>query len=259
MEGKVERDAHEEGSGAKESGPLMFDFKAFREANVERCIVGFKHPLNSWSEMEWGAAAAGELGELLNNLKKRARAEAGIAGNVSDAPSVADCAAEIADVIIYLDLLAARMGIDVQEAIVEKFNRVSHRVASSVFIKADGSRDELPLHTITKGSFVRVRHENGSFGVVTDVHPANAQNVYVQYVYGLDVTGEPIFERGANNVRNLQIVPPMAYQLVRNRPAYLTEEQRQHVYAEAVKLIPCDPEHACATHGRCWTHSREET
>ena len=39
---------------------------------------------------------------------------------------------ELADVVCYLDLLAFRLGIDLGEAVRDKFNRVSERVGSDV-------------------------------------------------------------------------------------------------------------------------------
>jgi NTP pyrophosphatase (non-canonical NTP hydrolase) len=38
-----------------------------------------------------------------------------------------EAAKEMSDVICYLDLLASRMGIDLEKAIIEKFNEVSDR------------------------------------------------------------------------------------------------------------------------------------
>jgi NTP pyrophosphatase (non-canonical NTP hydrolase) len=63
-------------------------------------------------------AAAGELGEAANLIKKRRRGEA-----VSDR----DVLDEIADTVIYLDLLAARLGCSLAEAIERKFDVVSAR------------------------------------------------------------------------------------------------------------------------------------
>jgi len=99
----------------------------FRMLNVERSAESFHHRLHDWSEMEWGAATAGELGELLNVLKKRRRGDA-------DAPSIADCAREAADTICYLDLLLARMRVDMARAVTLKFNEVSRRVGSTLLL-----------------------------------------------------------------------------------------------------------------------------
>jgi NTP pyrophosphatase (non-canonical NTP hydrolase) len=104
---------------------MSLDLLELRKANKLRCERDFKHSLEDWSEMEWGCAAAGEMGELCNLLKKRKRGE--------DIPmkAVMD---EIADVIIYLDLLAARLGVRLSGPIREKFNEVSERRGSEIFL-----------------------------------------------------------------------------------------------------------------------------
>lgn len=97
-------------------------FDDLRNANVTRCEVSF-HPCDDWTPSDWMTAAAGELGEAANLIKKRRRGE--------DIETEA-IAHEIADTVIYLDLLAARLGINLGAAIVEKFNIVSVRVGSEV-------------------------------------------------------------------------------------------------------------------------------
>lgn len=92
---------------------LTFDW--LRAANVERCEAVF-HRLHEWSPTDWATAAAGEIGELCNLIKKMRR------GETIDEERVAS---ELADCVIYLDLLAARLDIDLGEAVRDKFNRVS--------------------------------------------------------------------------------------------------------------------------------------
>lgn len=99
--------------------PLTFD--RLRIANVERCEESF-HALNR-GPMQWGCATAGEAGELCNLLKKWERD-----GNVP----LADIGREAADVVCYLDLLCARMGLHLGECVREKFNEVSGRMGSEV-------------------------------------------------------------------------------------------------------------------------------
>jgi NTP pyrophosphatase (non-canonical NTP hydrolase) len=102
---------------------MGLDLLELRKANKKRCIESFKHSLEDWSEMEWGCAAAGEMGELCNLLKKRRR------GETIPLKAVMD---EIADVIIYLDLLAARLGVHLSGPIRDKFNEVSDRRGSTI-------------------------------------------------------------------------------------------------------------------------------
>lgn len=67
-------------------------------------------------------ALAGEAGEVCNVVKKMIREEHKLTGSRA---VVSDLAFELADVIIYADLLAAKCGIDLEEAVASKFNRVS--------------------------------------------------------------------------------------------------------------------------------------
>lgn len=99
-----------------------------RAANVERCLTSFGHPLESWSIMEWACALAGEAGELCNVIKKLKREQDGIAGSRIEGNPIEAVGDEMADVVIYMDLLAARLGIDLQAAIANKFNKTSDAV-----------------------------------------------------------------------------------------------------------------------------------
>lgn len=97
-------------------------FNELRQANVERCEQSF-HRLDEWSPTDWATALAGEIGEACNLIKKRRRGE-----DVADEA----IAHELADAVTYIDLLAARLGIDLGEAVRAKFNLVSDRVGSQI-------------------------------------------------------------------------------------------------------------------------------
>lgn len=92
-------------------------FAKFSEANRERCQQAF-HPIDSWSPQDWATAVAGEVGEACNLIKKMRRGEPIPKHDIAD---------EIADAVTYLDLLAQRLGIDLGEAVLRKFNVVSER------------------------------------------------------------------------------------------------------------------------------------
>jgi NTP pyrophosphatase (non-canonical NTP hydrolase) len=92
-------------------------FADLRLANLARCYEVF-HALEDWSPTDWGTAVAGEVGEALNLVKKLRRGEPVERNAIGG---------ELADAVIYIDLLAARLGIDLGRAVAYKFNRVSER------------------------------------------------------------------------------------------------------------------------------------
>lgn len=106
---------------------MELTFKELRRQNVQRCEVAF-HPLAAWSPADWAVAVGGELGEAMNLIKKLRRHADGT-NTAKDPPTahaiVALIADELADTVIYTDLLAARLGINLEEAVRDKFNAVS--------------------------------------------------------------------------------------------------------------------------------------
>src|SRR5215831_12881376 len=110
------------------------DFATLRRANLSRCNRWHKDGIDSWSESDWAVALGGEVGELLNKIKKLNRLRDELPNRDNSAPwkdnrdrdtIVAECAEEIADIQLYLDLLAQRLGIDLESAVIQKFNKVS--------------------------------------------------------------------------------------------------------------------------------------
>lgn len=98
-------------------------YRNLRQANLAR-VTFFNHTLEGWSPAMWACALAGEVGELCNLLKKQFRNKPGDSAEATN-EAIAD---EIADIAIYLDLLAARLGIDVARAVEKKFNEKSREV-----------------------------------------------------------------------------------------------------------------------------------
>lgn len=96
----------------------------FRRANLKRSAEVF-FPIDSWTPAQYACALAGEVGEACNLIKKQFR---------GDEISTKEIADELADVLVYLDLLAARLDIDLVEALISKFNEVSARRDSLIFI-----------------------------------------------------------------------------------------------------------------------------
>jgi len=72
-----------------------------------------------------GNELAGECGEACNVIKKLDRENLGLPGSRD---TVAHLAEELADVIICVDLIALRFGIDLNKAVMQKFNETTEKV-----------------------------------------------------------------------------------------------------------------------------------
>jgi NTP pyrophosphatase (non-canonical NTP hydrolase) len=108
-------------------------FSELSAQNQFRCEESF-HPVEEWSEADWMTAIAGEVGEAANWIKKRRRYSTDtlkIKYDHPDAPSVDTVIDELADAVIYIDLLCTRMGGNLEDGIRRKFNEVSDRVGST--------------------------------------------------------------------------------------------------------------------------------
>lgn len=116
-------------------------FVALREANKNR-LPQFKNskgePAHSkedgsdWTLGEWMNAVTGELGEAANIIKKVKR------GDLSLEEAKPLIAKEFADIITYLDITALQVGINLDEAVIEKFNEISRRVQSNIVLDKQG-------------------------------------------------------------------------------------------------------------------------
>lgn len=115
----------------------MLTFTEFQNKNEDRCVSGFKHNLNDWSLMEWGAATAGEVGEACNKAKKIKRITQNIKGN-KDYENFGnlkdDMAREIIDGMIYSFLWLSAAGYNAEELIVKVFNAKSDEIGSDIKI-----------------------------------------------------------------------------------------------------------------------------
>lgn len=115
-------------------------FNTLREANIAR-LPEFKNkhgmPAHSepdgsdWSPAQWLQAVVGELGEYANVRKKYER------GDITEIEFLELAADELADTVIYLDILAFRLGIDLGRATMGKWNRTSRRVGCNIRIDYD--------------------------------------------------------------------------------------------------------------------------
>lgn len=105
----------------------------FSERNLKRCEApnGFNHPLNSWSLSDWMTALTGEVGEAANIIKKLNRIRDNINGNTASEGEIslrAALADELADIQIYLDLLAQAAGFDLNSVRDAKFAKTSKKI-----------------------------------------------------------------------------------------------------------------------------------
>lgn len=94
--------------------------KALRAANMTRQV---EWDPDNRIKIEFRAIElGGEFGELLNIIKKIARERIGLKGSRANHKDLED---EAADVLIALDLLCMTAGIDLAQAVREKFNATS--------------------------------------------------------------------------------------------------------------------------------------
>lgn len=108
-------------------------FNTLRAANALRASKAehYRECEASWTHAHWMQALVGEVGELANFLKKVDR------GDFTLDEVKPDIMNELADIQTYLDLLAENLGVDLGKATAFKFNEVSKRIGTDVFIKYD--------------------------------------------------------------------------------------------------------------------------
>lgn len=140
------------------NAPNKLSFTTLREANTLRLPL-FKNSKgepahtkadgSDWKLSQWVNATSGELGELSEMILLAAMNKS--LGKIGDTAKKLDrgdkdldearkgIAKEMADVGCYLDLLALRCGIDLGQAITDKFNEISERVNVPIKIKENGA------------------------------------------------------------------------------------------------------------------------
>lgn len=135
-------------------------FGVLREANIAR-LPQFKnkhgvlaHDLpdgSDWNPAQWLQAMVGELGEYANERKKFER------GDLTLEEFQVKAEKELADIVIYLDIMARRCldrvklggvveahptGVNLGMAVVRKFNEVSRRVDAATYISYSHDDDD---------------------------------------------------------------------------------------------------------------------
>lgn len=109
---------------------FMLTFKELNEKNLERAYVWHEGNIEDWSIMDWCGAAAGELGEALNVVKKLNRIRDGYVGRSyeADEEELKDkLVEELADTVIYCFLVANRIDRNIENAVIWKFNETSEK------------------------------------------------------------------------------------------------------------------------------------
>jgi NTP pyrophosphatase (non-canonical NTP hydrolase) len=122
-----------------DSKPTPLTFDRLARVNRERCEAAF-HSVEVWAPWEWSNAMAGECGEACNITKKMNRIwpanQFKQNWNKPEDQRMAELEAqladEIADVVIYADLLAQRIGRNLGDIVREKFNKKSDEIKSEV-------------------------------------------------------------------------------------------------------------------------------
>lgn len=98
-----------------------------RSANITR--DAYWDPQGKLTLTFRGCELGGEVGELLNVIKKLEREKLGLRGSRD---TVAHLAEELADVIICADLIGMAMGVDLAAAVTAKFNATSEKLGLPV-------------------------------------------------------------------------------------------------------------------------------
>ena len=108
--------------------PDKISFSDLRAANSARAVEWSKPLGSGTAEILFRSnELGGETGEALNVVKKYVRYTSGVAGGVNAEESRAALAEELADVVICADRVAEYFGINLAEAVAEKFNKTSDK------------------------------------------------------------------------------------------------------------------------------------
>lgn len=105
-------------------------FNELRTKSIERNKETYDDALNTASLSYFGNALAGEVGETCNLIKKIDRAK--LIDKFTDVIPASEVGKELADIIIYADLIATKLGLSLGECVKQKFNEVSERLGSEV-------------------------------------------------------------------------------------------------------------------------------
>lgn len=127
------------------------DFDKLRKANHDRSME-WMGKLPDEADVEFCAIElGGEVGELLNVIKKWMRCRLSVTGGISDVEFAALAADELGDIIICCDRIAAAIGIDLKEATRQKFNKTSAKHGFSTRIERCNAEHRPIIYTNRRG------------------------------------------------------------------------------------------------------------
>jgi len=114
----------------------QLNFNKLKNVNKARCIKDFGQDLNGWTIDQWTNAIAGETGEACNFAKKLNRLVNNIKGNKASDGDESEIriklGKELADVVIYCDLAASSLDLNLGDLVKLKFNEKSDEIGSSI-------------------------------------------------------------------------------------------------------------------------------
>ena len=104
-------------------------FMTLGQANRWRNEESFGNSCRDWGPVDWSNAVAGEAGEACNVVKKFRRGDFGL---IQMKERVSE---EIGGVVIYADLFAQHLGLNLQDLVVKTFNDVSNKRMSRFYLR----------------------------------------------------------------------------------------------------------------------------
>ena len=121
----------------------MISFNDLTIANSKRAFERNDAGVHCWTPTQWALGMFGECGEACNIIKKLNRIETkDPATNASEFDDLISALAdELADIVIYADLLAQRCDIDLGSMIQTKFNETSIKVGCETFLGREIDQD----------------------------------------------------------------------------------------------------------------------
>lgn len=131
----------------------MNAFRYLRKVNKSRDLMMHeKLDTGGWNGTDYGCAAAGEMGEACNIVKNMRRIESRIQPPESKQYEELRwrLGEELADTVLYVDLLAAHYDIDLWDQIVKKFN-VGSALLSAPHVLVDEEAERSDQSTTPDG------------------------------------------------------------------------------------------------------------